>query len=121
MAKKRKTKANKYKVMNRPMLGIAQGLTIEEDTYLIEEFENKELGIKGKQTIIGGNIVTEIDRDFVYDQDEVKGTEKTVIRNDFTVPVGTKLIWQNGIGFTLAGEEIITPSEAIKQIKLLGD
>lgn len=114
-------KAKKYKVMMKPNISFTQGLTIEKDTDLIEEFEDKASGVKGRQVIKGGVIETDIVVENKLEEDGIKYEDKTVTKVKMEVPVGTKMIWNPQFGFVRADETITTPAEVIKQLKTIGE
>ena len=100
----------------RPFLGV----TIKEDTDIEDEFElASEDGLQRKkvqQTIKGRVFTTEI----VYEQnidDGVAMREESKIT--YVLPVGTRLIWIEGEGYTATNENFQTLEEIEGVMELL--
>ena len=88
------------------------GLTIKEDTDVEDEFviesDDKTQVKKVQQTIKGGIFTTEL----VYEQ---KIDEETSMREEskitYVLPIGTRLVWNEGDGYIVAQEHFQTLEE----------
>lgn len=96
------------------------GLTVNKDTDVEDEFENKDErgNMKVQQTIHGTKFTTEKTLEFILDNGiNMKETSKV----ELDLKEGTRLIWLEGKGYILPGENFSTITEIREDIESLKD